>query len=97
MLYSPCFLFKLLSLFNEIMGVEEANTEDSHPDNNTRHAYLARMLKDLQVKINIEELDTKIDNIVRPKGKRIMFKVQRILKKRKKLIGEYREMLAVAW
>lgn len=96
MLYSPCFLFKLLSLFDKILGVETGNTEDPHPDNNTRHAYLAKMLKDLNVGINIEELDIKLEGIVRSRGKRIKSKVQRILKKRKKLIGTYREMRAVA-
>ena len=96
MLYSPCFLFKLLSLFDEIMGLREANTEDLHPDNDTRHAYLARMLGELKVEINIEDMDAKMGSIVRSKGKTIKSKVQRILNKRKRLIDEYREMLAVA-
>lgn len=96
MLYSPCFLFRILALFDEVMGVGEVKNEDPHPDNNTRHAYLARMLKDLKVEINIEELDAKMESVVRSKGKKIKSKVQRILKKRMKLTEEYREMLAVA-
>lgn len=94
MMYSPCFLFKLLKLFDEIMGVK-ANAEDPHPDNHTRHTYLAKMLNDLKVKINVEDLDKKMESVVLSRGKRIKSRVLRILEKRKRLIEVYREMLSV--
>ena len=79
--YSPCFLFKLLSLFDDIM--EQKNESDGvHPTNKKRYELTAQMLTDLHVKSNIEERSEILTNLVMPLGDRIRKRVNKIIEER---------------
>ncbi len=97
LLYAPCFLFKLLSLFDDIMGRKMTyENEGGHPANTERHSYVVQMLNNLKVEVDIVGRDGIIEQIVNLRGEKIRTCVRRILKRRKVLIDTYREMIRVA-
>lgn len=92
--YSPCFLFKLLSLFEDIMG-QKNESDGVHPTNEERYVLVAKMMEDLHIDADIEDRSAIITNLVLPMGDIIRHRVNKIIEERAELSKIHDEIWSV--